>query len=77
MKLTINTLIVKCDACGETFMPGQDEEGYPNGVAFELENGLLINICSPCIMKSDNDAIETFLQNKLDEMNKGEDDGLK
>ena len=35
--------------CGKEIIPGNDENGLPNGVGFELEDGSLLNVCSDCI----------------------------
>ena len=41
--------MIKCETCGKEIVPGNDENGLPNGVGFELEDGSLLNVCSDCI----------------------------
>lgn len=42
-------MLLKCEACGKTFLPGTNKEGLPNGVGFETEDGSIITICTDCI----------------------------
>ena len=42
-------MLLKCEACGKTFLPGINKEGLPNGVGFETEDGSIITICTECI----------------------------
>lgn len=44
--------MIKCNMCGKEIIPGNDENGLPNGVGFQLENGKIINACLECIAKT-------------------------
>ena len=41
--------MINCDMCGKEIIPGNDENGLPNGVGFQFEDGKIINACSECI----------------------------
>lgn len=43
---------IKCEMCGKEIIPGNDENGLPNGVGFELEDGIILTVCSDCICKT-------------------------
>lgn len=47
--------IIVCDNCGNTFRPGNRKDGSLNGVGFENENGLIINLCHDCVAKMADD----------------------
>ncbi len=63
-------MILKCDMCEATFVPGNRSDGTPNGVGFELEDGSRLTVCSSCIERtSDNpkyfdDFIEAWKRGK-------------
>lgn len=42
---------IKCNKCNSVFISGNNADGLPNGVGFELEDGRLINLCHNCIME--------------------------
>lgn len=42
-------MLLKCEACGKTFLPGTNKEGLPNGVGFETDDGSIFTICIECI----------------------------
>lgn len=63
--MEIKTSLIKCDHCGEMFMPGHDENGIPNGVGFKMLNGKLINLCSSCLMSSDFNSVLEFVRKKV------------
>ena len=44
--------------CGKEIIPGNDENGLPNGVGFELEDRSMLNVCSECICKVGENADE-------------------
>ena len=44
-------LTPKCMDCGERVPIGNDKDGIPNMVGFQMEDGKVINICSKCISK--------------------------
>lgn len=56
--------MIKCEMCGKEIVPGNDENGLPNGVGFELEDGTMLNVCSECIAKTGDDPeyFEKFLK---------------
>lgn len=39
----------KCDSCGKTIIPGNNEYGEPNGVGFVLKDGTVRHMCADCI----------------------------
>ncbi len=43
--------LIKCNECGKVIIPGNDENGIPHGVGFEMAGGRIINVCSECIIK--------------------------
>ena len=43
--------LIKCNECGKVIIPGNDENGIPHGVGFEMDDGRIINVCSECIIK--------------------------
>lgn len=51
-------LMTKCDMCGKEIIPGNNENGLPNGVGFELEDGTMLNVCSECICALGDNAEE-------------------
>lgn len=51
-------MLIKCDMCGKEIIPGNDENGLPNGVGFELEDGTMLNVCSECICALGDNAEE-------------------
>lgn len=50
--------MIKCEMCGKEIIPGNDENGLPNGVGFEFEDGTMLNVCSECICKVGENADE-------------------
>lgn len=40
---------IVCDECGKSFTPGNDKNGIPNGVGFQLTDGTVLNVCRDCI----------------------------
>ena len=45
----VNYMLLKCEDCGKTFLPGTNKEGLPNGVGFETDDGSIFTICIECI----------------------------
>jgi len=41
---------IKCARCGKVIVPGNRPDGIPNGVGFQLEHGITINICAECLI---------------------------
>lgn len=59
---------IKCDKCGAVFISGQRADGLPNGVAFKLQDGTMVNMCANCMIKlgklreaGDETAVESFI----------------
>lgn len=50
--------LIKCDECGKMFTPGNNEQGLPNGVGFQLQDGSIYNVCCDCICKAGEDALK-------------------
>ena len=42
---------IRCMRCGKTITPGNRPDGIPNGVGFEIEHGVVINICAECMIE--------------------------
>lgn len=43
--------VIICDSCGKKFKPGNNPEGLPNGIGFEMQDGKIINYCRNCIIE--------------------------
>lgn len=52
---------IKCDCCGNKFIPGNDATGLPNGVGF-VHDGGVVNICRICMMNKS--KLNQFLNEK-------------
>ena len=62
-----------CSKCKKEFMAGNRPDGLPNGVGFEMEDGLVINLCANCIMelgKLDRESQEKFIGELVEEAKK-------
>lgn len=42
---------IRCMRCGRVIAPGNRPDGLPNGVGFEIEHGIVINICAECLIE--------------------------
>lgn len=42
---------MKCDKCKNEFAAGNQTDGTPNGVGFEMADGTIITLCNRCIKK--------------------------
>ena len=51
-----NEIVITCDECGKTFVPGNREDGLPNGAGFQTEDGKIYNVCCDCIIKKGAEA---------------------
>ena len=40
---------IKCNLCGNTFLPGNQPNGMPNGVGL-VKNGITVNVCYQCVL---------------------------
>ena len=56
MEIKITKRGIQCNECGKKFFPGNDEEGLPNGVGFQLQDGSIYNICKDCLIKKGMEA---------------------
>ena len=43
--------MILCNQCGKFFPVGMNEDGFPNGVGFEMQDGSIYNVCSECIIQ--------------------------
>lgn len=42
---------MKCDNCKKEFKSGNREDGIPNGVGFQMEDGTTITLCADCLIE--------------------------
>ena len=62
-----------CSKCKNKVYIGNRPDGLPNGVGFEMEDGLVINLCANCIMelgKLDRESQEEFIGELVEEARK-------
>lgn len=62
-----------CSKCKNGFYKGIRPDGLPNGVGFEMEDGLVIHLCANCIMelgKLDRESQEEFIGELVEEARK-------
>lgn len=62
--------IPKCDICGR-IPPAEwegDETGLPVMVGFQLENGVVLNVCRECVMKKPDAKIADIAKKKEREL---------
>lgn len=48
-----------CDKCGKEVEFGNQPNGLPNGVGFELDDGEVINVCAECMADIGREVEET------------------
>lgn len=62
-----------CSKCKKEFMAGNRPDGLPNGVGFEMEDGIVITLCCDCITELgglDRKDQEKFIGNLVEEAKK-------
>ena len=52
---------IKCDCCGNKFIPG-NSNGLPNGVGFKLDEDEIVNVCRMCMLNKT--KFDEFLKEK-------------
>ena len=57
---------MKCDKCGKSFKPGNQPNGIPNGIAFQMDDGAMVTVCAECVASFATDEGKRWLD-KLDE----------
>lgn len=50
----------KCECCGYVYEPGYSLDGIPNGLTFQMPNGIVFSICGECLI--DKTKREAFIK---------------
>lgn len=59
-------ILLTCILCGNTFAPGNDKDGIPNGLGFTMKSGETYHICKKCMMHRYEEAIKLIESKEAD-----------